>query len=170
MVTPLLHAVVCFNGFTLQNRIHTSSGACPPPQHLAAIDALLRFCAVRCNAKRPHVLQPALRCDAVQPALQCDAVQPALQCDAVQPALRCDAVQPAGFSGAHLQSGDVWETDALADEEDGSGFEAGLEMDAADDAGDHYPFPWDDGPFVADDMDDAAAPCPAHYSSDQFSS
>ena len=152
MVIPLLHAVVFFYGFTLQNRIHTSSGACHPPQHLAAIDALLSFCVVLCNAKRSH------------------AVQPALQCDVVQPALQCDAVQPAGFSGAHLQSGDVWETDALADEEGDSGFEAGLEMDAADDAGDHYPFPWDDGPFVADDMDDAAAPCPAHYSSDQFSS
>ena len=152
MVTPLLHAVVCFNRFTLQYRIHTSSGACPPPQHLAAIDALLRFCAVRCNAKRPHVVQPALQCDVVQPALQ------------------CNAVQPEGFSGAHLQGGDVWETDAVADEEGGSGFEAGLEMDAADDAGDHYPFPWDDGPFVADDIDDAAAPCPMHYSSDQFSS
>lgn len=134
MVTPLLLAVVCFNWFTLHHRIHTSPGTCPPPQHVAAIDALLRFCAIRCNAKRPQV------------------------------------AQPVSFSGERVQGDEVWETDAAAVEVGGSVCEAGLEMNAADDGGEHYPFPWDNGPFVADEVDDAAAPCTTHYSSDQFAS
>ncbi len=53
------------NQFILRYGLHTSVGARPPPQHLAAVDSLLLFCARRCNAKRPntapheHPEQPA---------------------------------------------------------------------------------------------------------------
>lgn len=54
MVRPPFPAPALSNQFILRYRLHTSVGTCPPPQHLAAVDSLLLFCARRCNAKRPN--------------------------------------------------------------------------------------------------------------------
>jgi hypothetical protein len=112
---------------------------------LAAVDALLRFCAFRCNAKRPNTVPLA------QPE------------------------QPASLCRHLKHNNELWETDLATADEDASGSGAEVEAYVAagggnqqhrahgDEGGDCL-LAWEDGPFVSEEANDV------QYWSDQFPS
>ncbi len=128
--------------FILVHRLLTSPGTCPPPQHLAAIDALLHFATLRSNAKRPHVAPPADLCGQHQQPQQPQ-----------QPQQHHDELWETDFAE---YAADNCNSDSEAGEDAHAVFDGGHQQHGqVGNSGDRYPFGLD-GQWILEEADEAA--------------